>query len=321
MKTTMNSLIAFILVCLIATVNGWHQQMTSIEKSEINFSSPPKGNFPFQGYKRQTEVQAKADKKHGELPWHRFGQLWRPATPSASAPSQPSASASVVPITGTLACNAISGDYWIMSREIAAGNVQDFCNQHDKTKVYNGGSDNELSLSVKKAGEDNLGPRDSPDCVGRFIGFVLDGCDGRDAVNNPWNYKFGSTLTTSDGWEFAMAPLSKQVTDVNCDVSYKGSFDGFEIRGKNLPWAEFGANGEGLRDEVAGCDGLTEWKFKWTPDDCCFQWYATGHLPIGKKACVGRALESAGGSGKSHCKRNVARSDSTDRWSGYGDEE
>jgi hypothetical protein len=209
-------------------------------------------------------------------------------------------------------CNAISGDYWIMSREIAAGNVQDFCNQHEKTKIYNTGSDNELELSVKKAGEDNLGPQDSPDCVGRFIGVMLDGYEGRDAVNNPWNYKFGSTLTTGDGWEFTMTPLSKQVKDVNCDVSYKGSFDGFEIRGKNLPWDKFGANGEGLRDEVAGCDGLTQWKFEWTPNDCCFQWYATGHLPIGKKACVGRALKSAGGSGKGHCKRNIARSDSID---------
>jgi hypothetical protein len=167
-----------------------------------------------------------------------------------------------VPISGTLVCNAISGDYWIMSREIAAGNVQDFCNQHEKTKIYNTGSDNELELSVKKAGEDNLGPQDSPDCVGRFIGVMLDGYEGRDAVNNPWNYKFGSTLTTGDGWEFTMTPLSKQVKDVNCDVSYKGSFDGFEIRGKNLPWDKFGANGEGLRDEVAGCDGLTQWKFE-----------------------------------------------------------
>jgi hypothetical protein len=49
MKTIMNSLIALLLVCLIATVNGRPQQTTSIENSEINFSSPPKGNFPFQG--------------------------------------------------------------------------------------------------------------------------------------------------------------------------------------------------------------------------------------------------------------------------------
>jgi hypothetical protein len=209
-------------------------------------------------------------------------------------------------------CNATSGDYWIMSREIAAGNVQDFCNQHEKTKIYNTGSDNELELSVKKAGEDNLGPQDSPDYVGRFIGVMLDGYDGRDAVNNPWNYKFGSTLTTGDEWELTMTPLSKQVNDVNCDLSYKGSFDGFEIRGKNLRGTSLVPTVKVFATKWLGATVLHNGSSKWTPNDCCFQWYATGHLPIGKKACVGRALKSAGGSGKGHCKRNIARSDSID---------
>jgi hypothetical protein len=297
MATTMDPLIAFILFFLLTTVNGRPQQTTSIERSEINFFSPPTQNFTFQGHNKRSdpEVQSKSDKKHGELLWYRFRHPWPSATPSASAPSTP-------PISASLTCNTISGDYWIMSRDIAAENVQDFCNQHEKTKIYNAGSVNELELSVKKAGEDSLGPQDSPDCVGQFVGKVIDGCNDVDAVNNPWNYKFGSTLTTGDGWEFAMTPLNKQFNVVNCDVSYKDSFDSFEIRGKNLPWDKFGANGEGLRDGVSGCDGLTQWTFEWTPNDCCFQWYASGHLPIGKKACVGRALESAGGSGKSHCK-------------------
>jgi hypothetical protein len=153
MKTIMNPLIALLLVCLLATVDGWPQQTTAIEQPEINFSSPPKGNLPFQGSKSQSEVQTKAGKKHGELQWYRFGQPLHHATPSASAsaPSQPSASASVAPISGTLGCNVVNGDYWIMSREIAAANVQDFCNQHDKTKVYNGGSDNELLATVTKS--------------------------------------------------------------------------------------------------------------------------------------------------------------------------
>jgi hypothetical protein len=298
MVTIMDPLIAFILAFLVATVNGWPQQTTSIEKSEINFFLPPTQNFTFQGYKSpDPEVQTKAGKKHGELPWYRFGHPWHSATPPASAPSKPSVSASVVSIPGSLACNAISGDYWIMSREIVAENVQDFCNQHGKTEIYNTGLVDELELLAKKAGEDSLGPQDSPDCIGRFIGVVIDSCNGGDSVNNPWNYKFGLTLTTGDGWEFAMTPLSKQVNDVSCDVSYNGTFAGFKIRGKTLPWGKFGANGEGLRDELSGCDGLTQWKFEWTPNDCCFQWYASAHLPIGKKACVSRALESAGGSG------------------------
>jgi hypothetical protein len=297
----MDPLIAFILFILVATVSGRPQQTKSIERSEINFFSPLTQNFTFQRNKRvDPEVPTKAGKKHGELPWYCFEHPWLSVTPSVSA--------SVV----SLMCNAISGDYWIMSREIAAKNVQDFCNQHEKTKIYNAGSVNELELSVKNAGEDSLDPQDSPDCVGQFVGKVIDGCNDVDAVNNPWNYKFDSTLTTGDGWEFAMTPLNKQFNVVNCDVSYKGTFDTFEIRGKNLPWNKFGANGEGLRDGLSGCDGLTQWKFEWTPNDCCFQWYATGHLPIGKKACVGRALGSAGGSGKGHCKRGIARSNSVD---------
>lgn len=96
------------------------------------------------------------------------------------------------------ACHGISGDYWVMSRDVAVGNVNDFCGQTDQTKKYNTGSVNELEMSVKKLGDDKKGPKDSPDCVARFQNVVLDGCDGGDKINNPHNYKFGSTFTTSD---------------------------------------------------------------------------------------------------------------------------
>lgn len=121
-----------------------------------------------------------------------------------------------------------------------------------------------------------------------------------------------------------MTPWSKQLNEVNCDVAYKFWYDGFEVRGKNWPDAKFGANGEGLHDELSGCGKVTKWHFEWTPDHCCFQWYAWGQLPIGTKACVGRAVESAGGSGQGHChgsgRRNMARLDSIDSWPGYGDD-
>lgn len=221
------------------------------------------------------------------------------------------------------ACHGISGDYWVMSRDVAIDNVKDFCSQNSLTKKYNEGSVNELELSVKKLNDtmSTQGPQNAPDCIGYFQNAVLDGCDGADVVNNPHNYKFGSTLTTASGWEFKMTPLSKQVNEVNCDVSYKFWFDRFEIRGKNLPDALLGANGEGLRDELSGCGALTNWNFERTPEDCCFQWYATGQLPVGTKACVGRALMSAGGSGKGHCKRKRRVDDfAIDNWPGYGDE-
>jgi hypothetical protein len=221
------------------------------------------------------------------------------------------------------ACHGIGGDYWVMSRDVAADNVKDFCGQTEQTKKYNVGSVNELELSVKKTSDSKEGPKNSPDCVGRFTRAVIDGCDGNDPVNNPHNYKFGSTLTTGDGWEYTMKPLAKQVNDVACDVSYKFFFDGFEVRGKNWPDAKLGANGEGLKKELEGCGALTEWNFERTPKDCCFQWYASGQLPIGTKNCVGSAVQSAGGSGNGNChgagKRGVQRRNDIESWPGYAD--
>lgn len=242
-------------------------------------------------------------------------QLGKKASNSGTGDSSPNTTAP----KDNNACHGISGDYWVMSRDVAVSNVQDFCSQTEHKKTYNPGSVNELELSVTKNGDDSLGPKDAPDCVNRFQNAVIDGCDGTDPVNNPHNYKFGSTLTTADGWEYKMTPLSKQVNEINCDVSYKFFFDRFEIRGKNLPDALLGANGEGLHNELDGCGALTAWQFERTPDDCCFQWYATGQLPVGTKACVGRAVMSAGGSGKGHCKRYVDGS-AIDDWPGYGDE-
>ena len=63
----------------------------------------------------------------------------------------------------------------------------------------------------------------------------------------------------------------------SCDVSYRLAFDGFRVRGKNWPDAKLGANG------------------------VKYQWYAQGPLPIGTKACVGNAVQSAGGSSKVNC--------------------
>lgn len=199
------------------------------------------------------------------------------------------------------ACHGISGDYWVMSRDLAIENVKDFCGQNDKTKEYNGDTVNHLRLTVNKVDDDSKSPKDAPDCFGRFQRSVIDGCDGGDYLNNPFNYKFGSTLTTGDGWEYKMEPLSQQVNAVNCDVSYKFAFDAVEIRGKNFPDAKLGVNGEGLRDELSGCGALTKWHFERTPDNCCFQWFASAQLPIGTKACVGRAVMSAGGSDDGNC--------------------
>ncbi|KAI1128653.1 hypothetical protein F5Y10DRAFT_291932 [Nemania abortiva] len=224
-------------------------------------------------------------------------------------------------------CHGVSGDYWVMSRDIAVENAELFCNQSSKDVQYNADSVNELELSVKSLVDDSKGPLDVPDCLNRFRGVVIDGCDGGDPINNPHNYKFGSTFTSKDGWEYKMTPLSKQVNEVSCDVSYKFFFDSFEIRGKNLPSAKFGANGEGLKKQLSGCGSITKWKFEQTPDDVKFQWYASGQLPIGTKSCVGSALVNAGGSDSGNC-HGAGKRGGIDRrrpigiedWPGYGDE-
>lgn len=226
------------------------------------------------------------------------------------------------------ACHGVGGDYWVMSRDVAFDNANAFCGQPDKKVIYNQDSVNELSLSVQNLNDDIKGPSDSPDCAARIQNAVIDGCDSNDPDNNPHNYKFGSTLTTGDGWQYTMIPLRQQVNEVSCDVSYKFWYDGFELRGKDLPDAKFGANEEGLHDQISGCGGLTDWDFERTPDDVKFQWYASGHLAIGTKGCVGCALISAGGADDGNCHGAGKRSADVTRrrpygieeWPGYGDE-
>jgi len=86
-----------------------------------------------------------------------------------------------------------------------------------------------------------------------------------------------------------------------CGDWYKVVLDYFEIRGKDFEVDKFGADGSGLRNQIAGCGKLTKWSFTYTPKDPRFAWFAHGQLPIGTKACVGRAVVAAGGEGPDGC--------------------
>jgi hypothetical protein len=97
-----------------------------------------------------------------------------------------------------------------------------------------------------------------------------------------------------------MTPLSNKLNDVSCDVSFHVGFDFFEIRGFNWFGADV-SNGMEIQNNLWWCGILTHWNFEWTPDDCCFQWYASGWLQNGVKGCVGRAIRNAGASSKSRC--------------------
>ena len=52
-----------------------------------------------------------------------------------------------------------------------------------------------------------------------------------------------------------------------------------------------------LEAQIKGCGALKDWKFQRTTTDPQYEWYASGHLPIGVKNCAGRAVTTAGGPG------------------------
>ncbi|KAL8790117.1 MAG: hypothetical protein Q9213_000819 [Squamulea squamosa] len=167
-----------------------------------------------------------------------------------------------------------------------------------------------MRLHLNNDAEPSKTIADHPNCVGVFQKQLVDECNG-DSTNNPHNYKFGATYYAGDGWRFEFDALARQVNTVICDVSYRGVLDQFELRGKNLPDAKFGKDGEGLRKEIKGCGLLTKWHFVWTPDDTVYEWYASGQLPLGTDECVGCAFISVGASGDGGCSSGFIGSEHT----------
>ena len=115
-------------------------------------------------------------------------------------------------------------------------------------------------------------------------------------------------------------PSSPSSVADSCGDSYKFFFDHFEIHGKNFDASKSGTDGSGLKvrpfasialsvylmrfffqENIQGCGALTAWSFQQTPTDPNYQWFASGNLPIGTKACVGRAVVSAGGQSPDGC--------------------
>lgn len=87
-----------------------------------------------------------------------------------------------------------------------------------------------------------------------------------------------------------------------CGDWYKVILDHFEIYGKNFDAEKFGHDGSGLKQQLSRCGEITNWEYKTLTDDLNgYQWYASGNQPIGTKACVGRAVVSAGGKDPSRC--------------------
>lgn len=88
-----------------------------------------------------------------------------------------------------------------------------------------------------------------------------------------------------------------------CNAHYSFFLDSFEIYGRNFDEEKVGEDGSGLKKQIKGCGALTAWYFQRLQpyDSEAWQWHATGQLPIGTKACVGRAVVSAGGTSPDGC--------------------
>ena len=221
--------------------------------------------------------------------------------------------------TDEIECHGVSGDIWI-ERDRAVAGAYEFCNQDDTEKEYVlpkppfmnpadsfsprffEGTDDHIKFSLTNNGSPDPNP-DLPRWLSCYVTFMdlIDHCDGNDPDNNPHNYKFGGTNSTRAGREYHWEPLALKEIDQRCEITWKGLYNVFEIRGKWFPDDLFGEDGSGLRDEIEGCGAVTRWSFKWTPDDVKFQWYATGRYFVVKTGCLGRAMVSAGGNGYGNC--------------------
>ncbi|KAK6088404.1 hypothetical protein SCUP234_00892 [Seiridium cupressi] len=190
------------------------------------------------------------------------------------------------PVADRNVCHGASGDYWA-THDTAIDNAKDSCQQNEEKVTYHRGSVNELELSVRKAGRWQQEPERCPRLPRPLPKARHRRLRRRRPPQQPHNYKFGSTLTKRDGWEYAMAPRSKQVDE----VSFRR-----------------GAKGEGLKSQIDGCGDITSWNLKWMPKDVEFQWCASGQLPTGTKSCIGSALQSAGGSSPGSCTAAGRRS-------------
>lgn len=100
----------------------------------------------------------------------------------------------------------------------------------------------------------------------------------------------------------ASSAQPKATTAVDsCKCHWALLLDTFTIRGRDFDNAKFSTDGESLRKQVAGCGGLNDWHFSCTNGDPRFDWIATGRLAVGDKACLGRAVLSAGGEDVDGC--------------------
>jgi Alpha-galactosyl-binding fungal lectin len=96
----------------------------------------------------------------------------------------------------SLKCHGVGGDTWMLSRDKAVSAAEEFCSQDVKDQEYFQDSADSVKLSAHHP-DDSITLSSIKDCLGSFT-LIIDSCDGDDPANNPHNYKFGGTYTSSD---------------------------------------------------------------------------------------------------------------------------
>ncbi|KAI1358407.1 hypothetical protein F5Y08DRAFT_350892 [Xylaria arbuscula] len=230
-------------------------------------------------------------------------------TPTEAAPSGP---------TTDLQCNGLESKIY-MHPDTLVGNIQAFCQTavaqgvQDKDsgsifRNYNPGTLDEVDIAIDWPSGVNI-PFDEPECNNQLLA-TSNGCDGNDPAN-PVNWKGGGTTTittTNPDLKvlYHITPKAPRQPLPNtpggsCNTAYKFLYDEFWIGGNGYATADFGQGSGGLLQQLKGCDGLTGWNFNYGLGDDGREWSANGHLLIGKRDCVVRAIASAGGPSDIHC--------------------
>ena len=91
------------------------------------------------------------------------------------------------------------------------------------------------------------------------------------------------------------------IVDEACSYKYQFMLDRFHVSGKNFDRSKMKADGSGLQNAIKGCGAIIDWRFEETQQDPTYQWTTSFNLPVDTSQCVGKALESAGGSGTGGC--------------------
>ena len=205
-------------------------------------------------------------------------------------------------------CNALSNNHYATYSTLL-GNIQNFCAASVTQKIanagttftkdYNGGTPDHLTLTTTWP----PGPRNFEvfeDECNYYLKTVMNSCDIPSPASNPLNWKHGGSIADHNNVLYTISPIPDRAPAPdkpvgNCWSWWKGIFASFDVYGGGFASGDFGQSS--VLTQLRGCGALTNWGFEYYQTAAAdgTEWHAWGRLPIGTRACVGRAVESAGG--------------------------